>query len=627
MVDVEKRKLRGLAKLVYLDKFVMFFNAFLFVSLLVLIALLSVSLNGEESVIWGVENFLIKAAILLVFIHGIIAGIFLFKLFHKIESMMEERNLELDARILMEDELVRKVNEHKELIQKVQDSEAKLKVVIDSLVDGVLVCNKYGAVSLLNPSLEKLFSKPKEDLLEQNVFDLFKVVDPIQEEDVLHPIKALLETEESVVASPHVLLALEGAHSRLHVSYKAAVMKDGAGKITGCVISLQNLSDEIQLQEKLKQNQQFEAVVQLADGIAYDFNNLLTGIIGLVDLLKLRVLDHDPNYKYLQEIYEITRKGCNLTFQLLSLSKADSDEKLDFDFVAIVKELENIVRHTVNPQIEFITSFPDENLVITGSPGALESSLLNLLINARDAIGSKGRIVFTVEALELSEFQVASLSSGDYAKISITDNGCGIDAEDLERIFEPLYTTKKINATGLGISSALACFREHSGEMLVESELGKGTELVVYLPYEKGKDVVYEKGRLELQKGSELILLIDDEPSVQYVVGDMLEELGYSVITASNGEEGLAKYKEHQDSVKLVILDMMMPVMDGRECLTKLREFDSEVKVLIASGFSPGKDLDKCLELGIQGFIQKPFMLSALADHVSCALRLTPMHI
>ena len=627
MVDVEKRKLRGLAKLVYLDKFVMFFNAFLFVSLLVLIALLSYSLNTKSQLFWNIENFPIKAAILLLFLHGIIAGVFLFKFFHKIDSMIEERNLELDARILMEDELVRKVNEHKGLIQKIQDSEAKLKVVIDSLVDGVLVCNKYGAVTLLNPSLEKLFSKVKDDLLEQNVFDLFKVIDPVSLEEVTHPIKALLGRSESLVANPHTLVEIEGVHGRIHVSFKASAMKDYSGKITGCVMSFQNLTDEIQLQEKLKQNQQFEAVVQLADGIAYDFNNLLTGIIGLVDLLKLRVLDHDPNYKYLQEIYEITRKGCNLTFQLLSLSKADSDERVDFDFVAIVKELENIVRHTVNPQIEFICSFPDENLVVHGSPGALESSILNLLINARDAIGTKGRIVFALEAIELGEFEVPTLETGSYLKVTISDNGCGIEAEDLEQIFEPLYTTKKINATGLGISSALSCFRDHQGDMLIESELGKGTELSIYLPHEKGKEVVFQKGSLELQKGSELILLIDDEPSVQYVVGDMLEELGYSVITASNGEEGLELYKQHQDSVKLVILDMMMPVMDGRECLCKLRDFDREVKVLIASGFSPGEDLDKCLELGIQGFIQKPFMLSALADHVSCALRLTPMHV
>ena len=161
--------------------------------------------------------------------------------------------------------------------------------------------------------------------------------------------------------------------------------------------------------------------------------------------------------------------------------------------------------------------------------------------------------------------------------------------------------------------------------MKVESCVGEGTEISLYLPCEKGKDATFQKGSLELQKGNELILLVDDEPSVQFVVGDMLEELGYSVITASNGAEGLEKYKKHRDSVQLVILDMMMPVMDGRECLVKLREFDSEVKVLVASGFSPGKELEKCLDLGIQGFLQKPFLLSSLADHVSCALRLTTM--
>lgn len=370
--------------------------------------------------------------------------------------------------------------------------------------------------------------------------------------------------------------------------------------------------------------QRLEALGLLAGGVAHDFNNLLTGILGHLAYVR-GVLPANGNYsESIEAIEEGALRAASLTQQILKFSKADaSSTTARIDLADLVSRVSTLMKSAI-PSVVRLTIEPTEGtVVVMASEAYLSQILINLIVNARDAIDGSGEIRVTVEprcALEESvRLFGAEPPAPAYCALVVQDTGAGMDDEVKARLFEPYFTTKKEGGTGLGLSTVNAIVKELGGSIVVASAPGKGTTFRIVLPaaLDASRDDQPHKDDDAPVRGSgERILIIDDEYAVRNVLGLSLSHLGYSVETASSGVEGVDKYAEAQGAFDLIILDMLMPGLSGEEVFARIRKMNPLARVLLVSGFSSEHVVSKILEQGGLDFIQKPFLIEVLSRKV-----------
>ena len=393
-------------------------------------------------------------------------------------------------------------------------------------------------------------------------------------------------------------------------------------ELEGAVILIDNVTELVRLEQNLAQSRKMDAIGQLAGGIAHDFNNMLGGILGSADLLMTKV--DDRNRKFVDIIIDSAEKAAELTRRLLIFGHKGSIEISSLDVSTVISETIKILERTIDKKISI--SFEDKarNAYVEGNSSMLQNLFLNLGINAGHAMPDGGDIIIKIRNTELDSssylYTQFNLSPGPFVEIIFRDTGGGIPPENLEHIFEPFFSTKKTGkGAGLGLASVYKTIREHKGAISVFSEVSKGTEFSIYFPVSANRERRPESRR-EIITGSGTVLLIDDEKNIRLSVGEMLEQLQYSVLSASNGPEGVNIYEHNQQEIVLVLLDMIMPMMNGYDTLLKLREINSEVKIVISSGYTKEKDMELLQEAGINGFIRKPYRLEELSWILSGAL-------
>ncbi len=346
----------------------------------------------------------------------------------------------------------------------------------------------------------------------------------------------------------------------------------------------------------------------LAGGVAHDFNNILTGILGHVSYLKAILPANGAHSESLSAVEEGSKKASTITQQILNFSRLRTVEEFTrVDVTELTQKTVLLLRGAIPPRYEVRTNLAKTSLYIDGVEGRLAQVLVNLVMNARAALGDDGIIEISVSSEEVDGEKLVVLK--------VADNGEGIPAEVLERIFEPYFSTK-VEGTGLGLATVADIVSEHSGEIAIDSEVGKGTTVTVRLPMLLPAQAEISRGPAPLLGGNERVLIIDDEASVRSVISMSLSHLGYQVEVAMSGVEAVELFKTKPDGYDLVIVDMLMPKLSGEEVFFELRRLNPEVQVLMISGYSSEESIDNVLASGGRGFIQKPFTIDQLASKV-----------
>jgi len=370
------------------------------------------------------------------------------------------------------------------------------------------------------------------------------------------------------------------------------------------------------LETQLHQAQKMEAVGTLAGGIAHDFNNLLMSIQGRVSLMLMRT-DH-PHFEYLKELEDIVQGGAHLTKQLLGFARHGKYEVTPTDLNELIDKGSGMFGRT-QKEIRIHRKLREGIWTTEVDAGQIEQAMLNLYVNAWQAMPEGGDLYLQTENVILDEnhAQPFNVKSGRYVKISVTDTGVGMDKVTQQRIFEPFFTTKEIGrGTGLGLASTYGIIKNHGGIINVYSEIGHGTTFTIYLPASEKKIVKKQPASETLLSGNETVLLVDDEDMVIDISQQMLEALGYQVLSARSGHEALEIYAKHKDTIDVVVLDMIMPGMSGGVVYDRLKEINPDVRCLLASGYSMNGQATEILERGCSGFIQKPFNMEQLSQKV-----------
>jgi PAS domain S-box len=387
----------------------------------------------------------------------------------------------------------------------------------------------------------------------------------------------------------------------------------------------EDITERKKLEEQLLQSQKMEAIGQLAGGVAHDFNNLLTAIIGYSDLVLRKLPPDDPIAKHVEQIRRSGERAAGLTRQLLAFSRKQILQPRILDLNSVVREIEEILRRLIGEDIELIVDIDPSLGVVRADPGQIEQVLLNLAVNARDAMNGSGKLEISTTNVFFDEAAATSmeLSAGEYISLSVKDTGTGIDAELIEHIFEPFFTTKETGkGTGLGLSTVYGIVRQSEGHAAVESALGVGTTFNIFLPRVPDVTITHPEvrpGNIE-SSGSETILLVEDETVVRDLIENILIDNGYQVHRASNGLEALDIAVSHGLYPNLLITDVVMPGISGCELASRFEAMYSGIKVIFMSGYTDDQALGADTADGVRSYIQKPFHPNELVEKVRAVL-------
>ncbi len=391
--------------------------------------------------------------------------------------------------------------------------------------------------------------------------------------------------------------------------------------------TFEDITEQRRLQQQLQQSQKMEAIGRLAGGVAHDMNNILGAIMGSASMLKLETPEDDRRAEDIATILDACRKGRSLTRDLLGFARKGKYIKERISLNDVAKEAEALLTRTISKKIVVEMQLNPELEIVEGDRSQIVHALMNVCINAADAMRDVGTLNITTKNVTLDrppEAAVSEFTPGRYVRLDIVDTGVGMSKEMLKQVFEPFFTTKeKGQGTGLGLSMVYGVVKNHGGLITIESEERVGTTVSFFLPVLKHSslEIVEAKQRqLDTLRGQGGILVVDDEEMVRNSTRRLLVRLGYTVLVAASGQEALILYRENRREISLVILDLIMPEMDGVETFEALRAIDDDVRVLISSGYSKDERVERMLSRGKVGFVSKPFDAAALAEHVNKAM-------
>ena len=413
------------------------------------------------------------------------------------------------------------------------------------------------------------------------------------------------------------------------VEQRTAELRQTAAELKTSHEQLQlDVTVQKRMEDQIRQTQKMDIIGQLAGGVAHDFNNMLTAILGSAELMERHVKDNSAALKLLGSIQQAANRSAELTGQLLTFSRKGQKNTVQVRIDTTIHDVISLLERTIDKKITLETKLAAKNTCVTGDPALLQNALLNLGVNARDAMPEGGVIKFASDNVELDSeycrFSAFTIIPGTYIEISVSDTGVGITKEIISRMFEPFFTTKDVGkGTGLGLAAVYGTITGHHGCINVYSEPGVGTVFKLYLPLSDVKKAEVSSTDKPIH-GSGGVLLVDDEEILRTVGQAILEDLGYRVYLAEDGEQALEVYAQKKKDISLVILDMLMPRMGGKETLVRLMERYPDVRVLISSGFHREGTVDELVRLGAMGFLRKPYLRQELGKAVAGAIRGQP---
>jgi len=469
----------------------------------------------------------------------------------------------------------------------------------------------------LSRNYEQMLGRPVHELLGKTMDELFPS----------ELAKGMVEDDLRILRDGKPFEVVEELNGRIFETTKFPIVKQGKPSLlAGFTIDIterKHAAEEMaNLQEQLRQSQKMEAIGRLAGGIAHDFNNLLTVIKGYSQLSLLGLKEDSPLRGNIEEINRATDRSADLIRQLLIFSRRQVMEMRVLDLNILLQNLDKMLRRVIGEDIELVTLLAEDPGRVKTDPGQIEQVILNLAVNARDAMPSGGKLTIETANVELDETYArrhVAVTPGRYVMLAVSDTGVGMTPEVRDRVFEPFFTTKeKGKGTGLGLSTVYGIVKQSEGNIWIYSEPGHGTIFKIYLPQAEGllEEVKEKVVGEELPRGSETVLVVEDEQEVRKLAVRILRGQGYKVLEASNGTDTLTICKEQKDPFHLILTDVVMPQMSGCQLVEQLRRVYQNFKVLYMSGYTDNTIVHHgVLERGIN-YIQKPFTVGALADKV-----------
>ncbi len=505
------------------------------------------------------------------------------------------------------------ITERKATEEKVRESEARYRTLVEQASDGIFVTDAKGDYLDVNTAGCELLGYTHEEMLSMNVRDLI----PDEERADDPPQLDQLRTGKTIIRE-RLVKRKDG--TLLPVEVSAKLLPDG--RLQGIVRDIskrkQEEEERQQLTEQLRQSQKMEVVGQLAGGVAHDFNNLLTSILGHGEIVLRDAGLAESMRRDIEEIQAAAERGAALTRQLLAFSRRQVLVPRTLNLNDAVAGLEGMLRRLIGEHIE-LSILPASDLgLVRGDPVQLEQVILNLSINARDAMPIGGELVIKTENVELDEAFARThlgIVPGAYVLLSVQDSGCGMDGETRRHAFEPFFTTKEAGrGTGLGLSMVYGIVQQSGGQVWLDSEVGQGTVCSVYLPRveARAERVRRKLPQSQSRRGSETVLLVEDEKMVRALASQILQDHGYTVLSAHDPSEALKLLERHGDSISLLLTDVVLPQMSGRDLAQRVRETRPGVRVLYMSGYMHDTMYEQGMLESEVAFLQKPFGVESL---------------
>jgi PAS domain S-box-containing protein len=511
--------------------------------------------------------------------------------------------------------------------EKLQDSEKKYRDLVENANSIILRMDTDGYITFFNEFAQKLFGYSEHEILGKNVRGTILPSSESATADLGKMLGAHRQNpvQPAVTEGQYVLRNGDTAW----IAWTSKPIFDSNGQLKE-ILSIGSDLTELKragqekesLEAQLHEAQKMEAIGTMAGGIAHDFNNILQGIIGYAQILLMGKETGDPDQKSLHEIERLVRTATELTKRLLIFSRKVESKLRPLDLNQEVEQVTKMLKRTIPRMIDIELHLGEDLKIINADPLQTEQIIMNLGVNARDAMLEGGKLIIKTENTTLDggySKDHLRAEPGQYVLLSVSDTGDGMDEETLEHIFEPFFTTKESGkGTGLGLAVVYGIVKSHNGYITCDSQPGRGTIFRIYFPV-----IEKEPERLKVREveapikvGSETILLVDDEENIREPWKKILVEFGYTVFTTVDGESALEFYRKEHDRVDLIILDLIMPGMGGKRCLVKLLKINPEAKVIIASGYAIDASTKEAIEAGAKVFVSKPFEIRSMLKTV-----------
>jgi PAS domain S-box-containing protein len=489
---------------------------------------------------------------------------------------------------------------------------------LDKARDAILVRDLEGKILFWNNGAERVYGWARQDVIGRNIGELL-YTSP----------KKFAEVNGLTISHGEwsgELQHLTKDHREITIEARWTLIRDNEGKPKSVLAINTDITERKKIEAQFMRAQRMESIGTLAGGIAHDLNNILAPIMMSIELLQCNS-DNPQTTKILETIQISAKRGADIVRQVLSFARGLEGQRVEVQPKHLLNDLESIIKDTFPKDIRLQFSVPNDTWTILGDPTQVHQILLNLCVNARDAMPNGGNLTVSVENCELDEQYAAmhiQAKPGRYVIISVTDSGMGMPPDVIDKIFEPFFTTKELNkGTGLGLSTVMAIVKSHDGIINVYSEPGKGTTFKVYLPaMETSCEARKEQSEAaSLPRGNgEMILVVDDEASILTITGQTLQAFGYRILTASDGADALGVYAEHKNEIAVVLTDMMMPVLDGPAMIHALMRMNPTVKIVAASGLNANGNVAKISGAGVKHFLTKPYTAGTLLKTIRAIL-------
>ncbi|MEM8933200.1 MAG: PAS domain S-box protein, partial [Acidobacteriota bacterium] len=508
----------------------------------------------------------------------------------------------------------RDVTERRQVREAIRESEARYRRLFEESREAILIGTIEGRILDINPAAIRLFGyRSKEEMLRLDIGrDLYWAPDDRERASAKFAAQGFLEDEELDLRSS------DGR--RLRVQESASPLHDADGALTGFHAVLRDITDQRRLEEQLRQSQKMEAVGRLAGGVAHDFNNLLTAINGYAELMLARMDDDDPQVGAAEEIRKAGRRATDLTRRLLTLSRHQVVSPRQISLNRCVLDMEKLLQRVIGEDIHLRTQLDQDLPQIYADQGQVEQIILNLAVNARDAMPEGGAFELGTQQIRVPSETVPFKIPvpGDYVMLEVRDTGIGMERKVREHAFEPFFTTKgQGHNTGLGLAIVYGIVKQSGGYIDIESREGEGAKISIVFPLQTPKKVDRPESTVSprhgLPRGSETVLLVEDETSVRTLVRQILELQGYRVLAARNAKAATALCEEHDASPDLLLTDVVMPGRSGLALAEDLQQRYSDLKILFMSGYTDSHSGVKLLTQQKAAFLPKPFSPDVLA--------------
>ena len=497
----------------------------------------------------------------------------------------------------------------------------RLNVTLRSIGDGVIATDVEGRIIMVNRVAEELTGWDSKEAVDKPLGDVFRIVDEVTRERCESPVERVIKTSDIVaLANPTVLMAKDGTERILADS--AAPMVNSKGDIIGVVIVFRDITEKRKTEARLQGVQKMEAIATLAGGIAHEFNNALVGVSGNIELLQMDLPQDGKMDIYVGRMKDSTRRMANLTHQLLSYARGGRYRPKTVSLNDFVENTLPLIKHSIDPAIRVETDLPRGISRVETDFTQMQMVLSAALHNSAEAMEGGGRIRVITRDEEINE-QIADaepqLKPGSYVRLTIEDDGKGMDQETLSRVFEPFFSTKS-QGRGMGMAAVYGIVKNHGGSISVDSELGKGTVVQIRLPAAEAQVEQPKETERELITGTGTLLLIEDEEIVIDVIRPMLERMGWRILVAKTGMGAIDIARTFEGNIDLAILDIVLPDMLGNQVYPLIMEARPDLKVIVCSGYTLdglGQDI---LDAGAQDFVEKPFSLGTLSEKLKRVL-------